>query len=240
MLPLLYDPFMLLLVPPIILVFYAQNKVRSAFEEYSQHLAENGLTASEAARRILRRQGLDDVRVEPVAGRLTDHYDPRERVLRLSESVYDSNTLAALGVAAHEVGHAVQDNEGYRPLKLRKGIFPVALLGNNLGPLVFVVGLLMLIATNGKGELAGFIAQAGILLVAGGAFFTIIARPVEYNASQRALVMLTEHGMVSPREREDARKVLNAAALTYVAAAFVAIMMLLRFFLLFLGTREGE
>jgi len=238
MLPLLYDPFIFLLVPPIILVFYAQNKVRRAFEEYSQHLAENGLTASEAARRILRRQGLDDVRVEPVAGRLTDHYDPRERVLRLSESVYDSNTLAALGVAAHEVGHAVQDNEGYRPLKLRKGIFPVALVGNNLGPFVFVVGLLMLIATNGKGELAGFIAQAGILLVAGGAFFTVIALPVEYNASQRALAMLTEHGMVSPREREDARKVLDAAALTYVAAAFVAIMMLMRFILLFLGTRE--
>jgi Zn-dependent membrane protease YugP len=238
MLPFLFDPFMLLLIPPLILTFYAQSKVKSAFAEYSQHIADSGLTGAEAARRLLRRAGLDDVRVEPVGGYLSDHYDPRSRVLRLSEPVYRSNSLAALGVAAHEVGHAVQDGQGYVPLKIRKGLFPVAAFGSNLGPILFMVGLVLLVLTNGQGDIAKTIAEAGILLFAAGTFFTVVTLPVEFNASKRALAMLTEHGIVTARERGSAKKVLDAAALTYVAAAFMAIMMLLRFILLFLSVRD--
>jgi len=234
----LHDPFFLLLIPPLILVYYAHSRVQRAFEEYSRHLSESGLSAAEAARRVLRRQGLDDVQIETVPGQLTDHYDPRSRTLRLSESVYQSSSLAALGVALHEVGHAVQDRDSYLPLKLRKGLFPLAAFGSNLGPMIFIVGLLMLIATNGQGEWANFIAQGGILLFSAGAFFTIITLPVEYNASKRALAMMVDQGIVSSREREDARKVLDAAALTYVAAAFMAIMMLARFILLFFAVRD--
>jgi hypothetical protein len=236
--PFLFDPLFLLLIPPLILAFYANSKVRSTFREYSQRIASTGLTGAEAAARLLRHNGLDDVTVEPIPGDLTDHYDPRERVLRLSEAVYYSNSLSALGVAAHEAGHAVQDDRGYMPLKLRKGIFPIAAVGNNLGVILFMIGIVMLAFTGGRGAIAQLVAEAGILLFSAGTFFTIVTLPVEFNASKRALAMLVDQGIVSPRERDDTKKVLDAAALTYVAAAFVAIMMLLRFILLFLGARR--
>jgi len=233
-----FDPFMLLLIPPLILAFYARSKVQSTFAEYSQRRASSGATGAEAARQLLRSNGLSDVEVEPIKGNLTDHYDPRKRVLRLSEPVYNSNSLAALGVAAHETGHAVQHAAGYVPLKIRSGIYPMAAFGSNLGPILFFIGLVMLFFTGGKGELAKLIAQGGIALFAAGAFFTIVTLPVEFNASRRALAMLVDGGLVSASERDDARKVLSAAALTYVAAAFMAIMMLLRFILLFLAVRD--
>jgi len=238
MMPFLFDPFFLLLIPPLILALYARSKVQSTFQKYAQRMAGSGLTADEAARRLLRHNGLEDVKVEPVEGNLSDHYDPRERVLRLSEPVYGSNSLAALGVAAHEAGHAIQDARGYMPLKLRKGLFPVAAFGNNLGPILFIIGVMLLLITGGRGAFAATIAEAGILLFSAGAFFTIVTLPVEFNASRRALAMLTDQGIVSPRERDDAKKVLDAAALTYVAAAFMAVMMLLRFILLFLALRD--
>jgi len=231
--PLFFDPLMILLIPPLILALYAQSKVQSTFQRYSRRLAASGVSGAEAAARILHSSGLDDVRIEPTEGTLTDHYDPRTRVLRLSRPVYGSNSLAALGVAAHEAGHAVQDARGYMPLKLRAGLFPIAAFGNNLGPILFMIGLFMMLLTGGGGAFAKTVAQAGILLFAGGAFFTIVTLPVEFNASKRALAMLTEQGIVTAPEREDARRVLSAAALTYVAAAFMAIMMLLRFILLF-------
>jgi len=233
-----FDPFMLLLIPPLILTVYAQAKVQGTFRQYARRLSASGVTGAQAARTILSRNGLDDVRVEPVEGNLTDHYDPRERVLRLSAPVYGSRSLAALGVAGHEAGHAVQDARGYMPLKLRKGIYPVAAFGNNLGPILFMIGVFMMFLTEGGGALAQKIAMAGIFLFAGGAFFTIVTLPVEFNASKRALAMLTEQGIVTAGEREDARKVLNAAALTYVAAAFMAVMMLMRFILLFASARR--
>jgi hypothetical protein len=236
--PFFFDPFMLLLIPPMILAFYARSKVQKTFKEYSRRMASSGVSGAEAARRILRQNGLDDVEVQQVSGNLTDHYDPRDKTLHLSEGVYGSRSLAALGVAAHEAGHAVQDKGGYVPLKLRKGIYPVASFGSNLGPIVFFVGLVMMFFIGGGSEFAKLIAQAGILLFSAGAFFTIVTLPVEFNASKRALAMLTDQGIVSPRERDDAKKVLNAAALTYVASAFMALMMLLRFILLFMAVDE--
>jgi hypothetical protein len=234
--PLFFDPFMLLLIPPLLLALYARSKVQSTFRQYSRRLAGSGATGAEAARRLLRSHGLDDVAVEPIEGNLTDHYDPRDRTLRLSRPVYGSNSLAALGVAAHEAGHAIQDSSGYLPLKLRKGIYPVAAFGNNLGPILFMIGLvMMLFIGEAGGEIAKLVALAGIGLFAGGALFTIVTLPVEFNASRRALALLTRANIITPSEREDARKVLNAAALTYVAAAFTAVMMLLRFILLFLA-----
>ncbi len=233
MMPFFFDPFMLLLIPPLILALYARSKVQRTFREYSRRPSASGTTGAEAARRILHHNGLDDVRIEQVEGTLTDHYDPRHRVLRLSQGVYGSNSLAAVGVAAHEASHAVQDARGYLPLRLRKGIYPIAAFGNNLGPVLFMIGVVMMFFTGGGGALAKTVAEAGIILFAGGAFFTIVTLPVEFNASKRALAMLTEQGVVTSREQEDARRVLNAAALTYVAAAFMAIMMLLRFILLF-------
>jgi len=233
-----FDPFMLLLIPPLILMFYAQAKVQGTFQRYSRRSSSSGVTGAQAARIILRTSGLDDVQVEPIEGNLSDHYDPRKRVLRLSAPVYGSPSLSALGVAGHEAAHAVQDARGYVPLKLRKGIYPVAAFGNNLGPILFMIGMFMMMATGTAGPLAQKIAMAGILLFAGGAFFTVVTLPVEFNASKRALAMLTERGIVTAREREDARRVLNAAALTYVAAAFVAVMMLVRFILLFASARR--
>jgi Zn-dependent membrane protease YugP len=236
--PFLFDPFMLLLIPPMLMAWYARSKVQNTFQEYSERLASSGISGAEAARRILRNNGLSDVEVERTSGRLSDHYDPRDRTLHLSENVYGSNSLAALGVAAHEAGHAVQDKGGYVPLKLRQGIWPVASFGSNLGPIVFFVGLMMMFFTGGGGALARIIAQAGIALFAGGAFFALLTLPVEFNASKRALAMLTDQGIVTSQERRDAKKVLDAAALTYVASAFMAVMMLLRFVLLFMAVDE--
>ncbi|MFP4028753.1 MAG: zinc metallopeptidase [Candidatus Brocadiia bacterium] len=233
-----FDPFILLLVPPLILAYYARSKVKSTFEEFSHRISSSGITGAEAARRILRRNGLEEVEIEQVEGHLSDHYDPREKVLRLSTGVHDSNSLAALGVAAHETGHALQDKRGYLPLKIRKGIFPLAAFGNNLGPIIFIVGLGMLFFTQGRGQIPQLVAQAGILLFSAGAFFTIVTLPVEFNASKRALRVLVQQNIISPSEREDARKVLRAAALTYVAAAFMAVMMLVRFILIFLAVRD--
>jgi Zn-dependent membrane protease YugP len=224
---------MVLLIPPVILAWYARSKVQGTFRKYSQFSSSSGVTGAQAARSILRESGLADVEIERVSGNLTDHYDPRSRTLRLSEPVYGSPSLAALGVAAHEVGHAVQDARGYVPLKLRKGIYPMAAFGNNLGPILFMIGIFLMFLTSGGGAFAQNVALAGIGLFAGGAFFTIVTLPVEFNASRRALALLTGQGIITGPEKEHARRVLNAAALTYVAAAFMAVMMLLRFILLF-------
>ena len=226
----LLDPTYLVLLPAIILVTYARSKVQSTFREYSNYAASSGITGAEVARRILDRNGLGDVEVERVQGNLSDHYDPRERVLRLSQQVYGSSSLAALGVAAHETGHAIQDSQGYLPLKIRQGMFPVAQFSNNVGVLIFVVGLLMAFMTQWAGAM--LIARIGVGLFALGTIFTFVTLPVEFNASKRALAILGDAGFVSGSEQQHAKKVLNAAALTYVAAAFMALMMLLRFILL--------
>ena len=235
MIPFFFDPFMLLLIPPLILAYYARSKVQNTFREFSQRMSSSGLTGAEAARKLLRTHGLENVDIQREEGNLSDHYDPRDRTLHLSQGVYGSSSLSALGVAAHETGHAVQDKQGYMPLRFRKGIFPIAAFGNNLGPIIFMVGLMMMLFTGGGGAIARYVALSGIALFSCGAFFTLLTLPVELNASKRALAMLTEQGIVTRNERDDARKVLNAAALTYVAAAFMTVMMLTRFILLFLA-----
>jgi len=226
----LFDPTFLVLLPAIIFVTYARHKVQQTFREYSKRAASSGVTGAEVARRILDRNGLGDVEIERVQGNLSDHYDPKDKVLRLSQQVYGSNSLAALGVAAHESGHALQDSQGYMPLKLRQGIFPVAQFGNNVGVLIFFVGLIMAFMTQWAGAM--LIAKIGVGLFALGTVFTFLTLPVEFNASKRALAVLGDAGFVSSSEQQHAKKVLDAAALTYVAAAFMALMMLLRFILL--------
>jgi hypothetical protein len=224
------DPTFLLLIPPMLLAVYASNKVKSTFQEYSRYRSERGMTGREVARAMLDRAGLQEVDIERVEGRLSDHYDPREKVLRLSEGVYGSPSLAALGVAAHEAGHAVQDAHGYVPLKLRQFVAPAAAFGSNLGPIIAIVGIMLTFFTPWAG--AALIAKIGIGIFAVATVFTVITLPVELNASKRALASLTEGGYVQPDERKHAKAVLDAAALTYMAAAFMAIMMLLRFVML--------
>lgn len=225
-----FDPTFILIIPPMLLALYATSKVRSTFQKYSQYRASCGATGAEVARSILNSHGLADVRIEGTEGDLTDHFDPTQNVLRLSRPVHSSTSLAALGVAAHEAGHALQHGRGYVPLKLRQGIWPVAAFGSNLGPILAIVGIIML-ALSGGG-LGLWIARAGIGIFAVATAFTVLTLPVELNASRRALVALEEGGFVRGEERSHAKKVLDAAALTYMASAFMAIMMLLRFVLL--------
>jgi hypothetical protein len=233
-----FDWPMLLVIPPMILAFYASYRVKSAFAEYSRYRSSSGATGAKVARAILDQNGLGKVGVQPVEGTLSDHYDPRKKVLFLSEPVYDSPSLAALGVAAHEAGHAVQDSRAYVPLKLRQGIWPAAAFGSSLGPILAIVGI-MLLAFTGTAW-AKVIAEIGIGVFAVATFFTVLTLPVEYNASRRALVMLEQGGFITAAERPHAKKVLDAAALTYLAAALVSIMMLVRFILLFMGASRRD
>jgi len=225
-----WDPTFILLIPPMLLALYASSKVRSVFEEYSRYAASSGVTGAQAARGILDANGLANVRIERTGGNLTDHYDPRSHVLRLSAPVYGSSSLAALGVAAHEAGHALQHAGGYVPLRVRQGIWPVAAFGSNLGPILAIIGILMLAMSGGAFGL--LIARVGVGIFAVATAFTVLTLPVELNASRRALRALVDGGYVSAAERPHAKKVLDAAALTYMASAFMAIMMLLRFVLL--------
>lgn len=226
-----YDPTFLLLIPAIIFSLYAQFKVQATFKKYQDARAASGRTGAQVAREILDRSNLYDVPVELTPGTLSDHYDPRSRVLRLSPEVYHGRTLAAYGVAAHETGHAIQHSEAYVPLTIRNGIFPVASLGSNLGFFLFFIGIIF-----GGGNT--FLLDLGIILFSFFVGFTVLTLPVEYNASNRALAILGASGYLMPGEEiGGAKKVLNAAALTYVAAAATAILQLLRM-LLIRGNRD--
>ncbi len=226
-----YDPTFLLLIPAIIFTFYAQFKVQSTFNKYQDVRAVSGRTGAQVAREILDRSNLYDVPVELTPGTLSDHYDPRSRVLRLSPEVYHGRSLAAYGVAAHETGHAIQHSESYVPLTLRNSIFPVASLGSNLGFFLFFIGIIF-----GGGNT--FLLDLGIILFTFFVAFTVLTLPVEYNASNRALAILGSSGyLMQGEEIGGAKKVLNAAALTYVASAATAIFQLLR--MLFIrGSRD--
>jgi uncharacterized protein len=202
---------------------YAQSKVKSTFNKYLKIRNSYGHTGYEIARRILDANGLQDVPVELVGGRLSDHYDPRKRVLRLSQDVYNSNSLASVGVAAHECGHAIQHLEGYAPLIVRNAIAPVASIGSQASWLFIIGGLVF-----------GFVGliDIGILLFSAAVAFQVITLPVEFNASTRAIALLEGNGLVPSNEIGPAREVLRAAALTYVAATFAAIMQLVRLLVL--------
>lgn len=215
-----------LLIPAMLLAFWAQIRVSSTFNRYSKVGAGSGRTGAEVARELLDRAGLHDVRVERVAGDLTDHYDPRTRVLRLSQPVYDSTSVAALGVAAHEAGHALQHDEGYVFLGMRSIMYPVAAFGSSAAWPLFLIGFLF-----GGGGLA-WLMDLGILLFMVAVMFYIVTLPVEFNASSRALAALEGGGYLTTNELRGARKVLGAAALTYVAAAAMAVLQLVRLLIL--------
>lgn len=221
--PTFFDPTMILIIPVAIFAIWAQARVQSTFARYSEVCARGGVTADTVSRMLLDRFGLRSVSVERVPGKLTDHYDPRSKVLRLSDSVGGSSAIAAIGVAAHEVGHAIQDKEGYVPLRLRNAIVPVANIGSMGAFPLFVIGLLM-----GAKPLV----HLGIVLFVGVVVFHLVTLPVEFDASARALKLLSNTGVLTGDELSGASKVLNAAALTYVAATIMAIAQLLRLLIL--------
>jgi Zn-dependent membrane protease YugP len=219
------------LIPPLLLAIYAQAKVRGAYSRYSRVAASSRMTASEMAGRLLADAGLQDVTVEKISGQLSDNYDPRKKVLRLSEGVFNSNSLAALGIAAHETGHALQHHQGYAPLAIRNVIYPLANFGSFLAFPLFLIGFFF----SQKGP--NILMDLGILLYSGAVVFTVITLPVEFNASKQALALLRDRGYLNQREIVGAKQVLSAAALTYVASTAMAIMQLLRMFVL-RGSRD--
>jgi len=221
--PFFFDPTILLLIPALILAIWAQMKVKGAYAQYSRVMARNGMTAKDVARRILDENGLYNIPVERTAGSLTDHYDPRGKVLRLSETVYNSPSIAAIGVAAHEAGHALQDAGAYAPLKVRNSIVPVVNLGSGMAFPLFFIGFLFG---------APVLMDVGILFFVGVLVFHLVTLPVEYNASGRALKILSGTGILAADELKGARAVLNAAAFTYVAATVMAALQLVRLLLL--------
>jgi hypothetical protein len=226
-----YDPTYILVIIGIIITLAASAKVKSAFARYSRVRAMSGMTGAEAAERILHASGIYDVRIERVSGNMTDHYDPRTKVLRLSDTVYGQNSLAAVGVAAHECGHAIQHDQGYAPLKLRSTLVPAANFGSMAAWPIIILGVVM-----------GFsqtLINVGIILFSLAVLFQLITLPVEFNASKRAIARLGETGILYGDELRHSKKVLDAAALTYVAAAAASILQLLRLVILF-GGRDRD
>ena len=213
------DSTIILLIPAMLFSLWAQFKVKGAFSRYSEVRAASGVTADQVSRALLDRFGLDNVRVERIQGHLTDHYDPRSKVLRLSDAVSGNSSIAAIGVAAHEVGHAIQDKEGYAFLRLRNSIVPVVSIGSTMSMPLFFIGLIM-----------GYtpLLNIGILLFCGVLVFHLVTLPVEFDASARALKLLSETGLLAGNEVGGAKAVLDAAALTYIAALVMTILQLIR------------
>ena len=218
-----FDSTMIVLIPAIILAMYAQSKVKSTYEKYVRIASQKGYTGAEAARAILDRNGLTDVRIEHIRGTLSDHYDPRTRVLRLSDIVYTGNSISSSAIAAHEVGHAIQHARDYAPLRFRNAIVPVVNFASNLSWLFILAGLFL--------SFTGLI-DIGIILFTGSVVFQIVTLPVEFNASSRALDELESVGVLTREEIPHSKKVLDAAALTYVAATATAVAQLVRLLLL--------
>ena len=225
-----FDPTYILIIIGVIITLAASSKMNSAFRRYSKVRSHSGLTGAQAATKILNYAGIYDVVVERVSGNLTDHYDPRSKVLRLSDATYNATSVAAIGVAAHECGHAMQDKEAYAPLKLRGSLVPVANIGSNLSWVFIILGIVM-----GANQT---LLNIGILLFSLAVIFQLVTLPVEFNASSRALRVLKVSAMMYDDEVEDTRKGLSAAALTYVASAAAAILSLLRLVILFGGGRD--
>ncbi len=215
--------YLVLVVPTIIIAMIAQFRVNSAFKKYNQVESIRGATAADITRRILDANRLSSVAVERVGGNLTDHYDPRANVIRLSDSVYNSTSVAAIGVAAHEAGHAVQHSENYLPIKIRNAIVPVANLGCNIAPLLIIFGIILSFEP---------LVIFGIVLYSAIAVFQLVTLPVEFNASGRAIRTLDSMEILTDDELKGAKKVLSAAALTYVAALLTTLANLFRFILL--------
>lgn len=222
-----YDPTYMLIIISALISLFAQFLVNSRFSKYSRVRSRSGMTGAQAAERILQSQGIYDVAIQRVSGKLTDHYDPRNKTLNLSDAVYASTSVAAVGVAAHECGHAIQHARGYAPLSFRSALVPVANIGSQLSWLFIILGIFF----GGSHTLI----MIGILMFSAAVLFQLVTLPVEFNASGRALKLLSETGILQKDEVSDTRKVLSAAALTYVAAAATAVLQLLRLLRLFGG-----
>ena len=225
-----YDWTYLLVLIGVVICMAASSRVRSVFSRYSRVRSHSGMTGKEAAEQILRRNGIYDVQVIHIPGNLTDHYKPGKKTLGLSDSVYNSSSVAAIGVAAHECGHAVQHAVGYAPLSIRGALVPVANFGSALSWPLILVGLLM------NSQMSALLINLGILLFSAAVLFQIVTLPVEFNASGRAVKVLESSGMLYPDEVGDVKKVLRAAALTYVASAASMILQFLR--LIIIGGRR--
>lgn len=230
--PFYFDPTYILIIIGVILSLLASSRVKSTYSKYSRVRSISGLSGAETAERILHRNGIFDVQIERVEGQLTDHYDPRKKILRLSDSVYSSNSIAAIGVAAHECGHAIQHQKAYAPLKIRSVLVPVVNFSSAISWPLILIGLLL----TGSQTLI----DIGIILFSTAVIFQLVTLPVEFNASRRAVQSLGETGILYGDEINQSKKVLNAAALTYVAAAAATILQLLRLVILFGGGRRRD
>lgn len=226
-----FDSTYLLVLIGAVISMIASAKVKSTYAKYGKVMSRSGLTGTEAARRILDNAGLRHIRIERISGDLTDHYSPKEQVLRLSDTTYNSESIAAIGVAAHECGHAIQHAEQYAPLNIRNAIVPVVNIGSTLSWPMILIGLLF--------SLTGLL-KLGIIFFSFSLIFQIITLPVEFNASSRALKILEESGMLCGEEITGAKKVLSAAAMTYVAAVIASLLSLLRLIILFGGRRRND
>ena len=229
-----YDPTYVMVLIGVVICMLASANVNRTFQKYSRIRSHSGMTGREAAERLLHANGIYDVTVQRVAGNLTDHYDPRNKTLNLSDSTYASTSVAAIGVAAHECGHAVQHANGYAPLKIRGSLVPVANFGSTLAWPLILIGFLI------QGNASVLLINMGILLFSAAVLFQIVTLPVEFNASSRALKSLETNGILYTEEVADTRKVLRAAALTYVASAASAILQLLRLILISGGRRRND
>ncbi len=223
---LFWDPTFILILPAMLFALWAQSRVRSVFSRYSRVGARSGVSGAEVARHILDGSGLDSIRIEQIKGRLQDHYDPRAKALRLSREVYSSSSIAALGVAAHEAGHAIQHSTSYVPLAIRSSLVPVATFGSNLAFPLFLIGFIF------AGTGLEWLMTLGIWLFVGAVAFSVVTLPVEFDASRRAVALLEGGGYLSRDEVSHARQVLSAAGLTYLAATAVAVTQLLRLLIL--------
>jgi len=227
--------YLIFALPALLLALYAQWKVKSTYSRYSQVPNARGITGQEAARILLRSAGLDHISLEQTPGTLSDHYDPSKDVLRLSRGVANSPSVAALGIVAHEIGHAHQDATNYSPLRLRAGLVPIVNIGSWLGPIIFIVGLLMAPYIGST-----TVAWIGLFLFAGTAVFALVTLPVELNASKRAQQLLENYQLASGQELQQTKAVLDAAALTYVAALAQALSTLLFYFFILSGSRRRD
>ncbi len=225
----MFDPTYILVLIGIIITMVASSNVKTTFAKYKKVGSRRGITGAQAAAQILANAGLANIRIERISGSLTDHYDPRAKVLRLSDDVYNSTSVASIGVAAHECGHAIQDQQSYAPLRIRNAIVPAVNIGTNLSWPIIILGVIL--------SMNQTLIQLGIVLFSLGVAFQLITLPVEFDASSRALRILADTGMLYEDEVPKTRKVLKAAALTYVAAAAASILQLLRLVLLF-GRRD--
>lgn len=221
-----YDPTYILVIIAAIFSIWASFRVKSTYKKYAKMHSMSGMTGAQAAEKILQSQGIYDVSIERVSGELTDHYDPSAKVLRLSQSTYNNSSVAAIGVAAHECGHAVQHATGYAPLNIRGALVPIANLGSNAGIILFMVGLFF------SSSMGNTFLTLGIILFSAAVLFQLITLPVEFNASGRAIKLLERTGILGQNEIGATKKVLGAAALTYVAGAATAILQLLRLVLI--------